>query len=688
MGLIKKPNELDVNVRIKMLIYGQPGAGKAQPLFSKVLTPNGYVPMGEIKVGDELLSVKGGRQVVEGVFPQGVRPYYRIVTNDGCVCYCDEEHIWTVRNSKGNSRKAGWRNMTLSQMLEKGIMCPNAPSRVASGRKPIPRFEIPVAESCDFAAKDLPIDPYILGVLIGDGTLVGSVAAFSNPDMDSFIHEEVARRLSDEYELTRHDSVCPQYTIAQKNKAGKNGFKKKISSLLLDVHSGDKFIPAIYLSGSKEQRLDLLRGLMDTDGSCSKNRTSYSTTSAKLAADIVALVRSLGGVATTRYYEREDKDCDCYEIRIRMSECPFLLERKASEWSATTQSRYIVMAEFMGYTPCQCIKVSDDTELYITDDFIVTHNTTLALSAPKPLLVDFDNGINRVDYEFIKDTVQVQSYADILNLLNNEDLTPYETLVIDTGGKLLDCMAEYLIASNPRLGKRNGSLTLEGYGVRKVEFTQLLKLINSKKKHVVFVAHRTTEKNGDDTRYVPLFGGSNYDSLATELDLVGYLVAEGNKRIITFDPCQQSEGKNTCNLPAQMDVPYLKNDNREVVGTNDFLEKQVFKRYIDRLKERSVEGETYKKLIVEIEKDIAAIKTAEDATAYIKKVEEYKHVGNSKAIARNKFVARTKELGLTFDTKTKTYSAPVEDTKKESAPTAEPTNEEGKNNEQSASDNA
>ena len=309
--------------------------------------------------------------------------------------------------------------------------------------------------------------------------------------------------------------------------------------------------------------------------------------------------------------------------------------------------------------------------------------TTAALSAPKPLLVDFDDGINRVDYEFIKDTVQVSNYADMLNLLNNEDLSPYETLVIDTGGKLLDSMTEYLIASNPRLGKRNGSLTLEGYGVRKVEFTQLLKLINSKKKHVVFVAHRTTEKNGDDIRYVPLFGGSNYDSLATELDLVGYLVAEGNKRIITFDPCHLSEGKNTCNLPAQMNVPYLKNDNREVVGTNDFLEKQVFKRYIDRLKERSVEGETYKHLIAEIDKDIAAINTAEDATAYIKKVEEYKHVGNSKAVARNKFVARTKELGLVFDTKTKTYSAPAEEGK-EAAHVKEPTNEEDNSNEQSS----
>lgn len=297
--------------------------------------------------------------------------------------------------------------------------------------------------------------------------------------------------------------------------------------------------------------------------------------------------------------------------------------------------------------------------------------TTMALSAPKPLLIDFDNGINRVDYEFIKDTVQVENYADILNLLNNEDLSDYETLVIDTGGKMLDCMAEYLIASNPRLGKRNGSLTLEGYGVRKVEFTSLLKLINSKKKHVIFVAHRTSEKNGDDMRYVPLFGGSNYDALATELDLVGYLVAEGYRRTITFDPCAMSEGKNTCNLPASMDVPYLKNEKREIVGENDFLEKEVFKRYIDRLKERSVEGEAYKKLVEEIEKDIKAISTPEEATSYIKKVESYQHIGNSKAVARNKFIAKVSELGYKYDNATKSYSAPVEEKKQEEEAPAE-----------------
>lgn len=226
--------------------------------------------------------------------------------------------------------------------------------------------------------------------------------------------------------------------------------------------------------------------------------------------------------------------------------------------------------------------------------------TTLSLSSPKPLLIDCDGGINRVDYDFIKDTVQVDKYDDVLDLLNNEDLSAYETLVFDTGGKLLDLMADYIIKRDPKKSKRNGSLTLDGYGERKREFSALMKLACQKKKHIVFVAHRQSEKNGDVTKYVPLFGGSNYDSLATELDLIGYLVADDRKRTITFDPTSESEGKNTCNIPSVMEVPNLKDANGNVVGENNFLEENIFKAYRERLIERSVEGESYKKLIEQI----------------------------------------------------------------------------------------
>lgn len=281
--------------------------------------------------------------------------------------------------------------------------------------------------------------------------------------------------------------------------------------------------------------------------------------------------------------------------------------------------------------------------------------TTLALSAPKPLMIDCDGGINRVDYEFIKDTVQVERYQDVLDLLNNEDLSVYQTLVFDTGGKMLDLMADYIIEHNPRMGKRNGSLTLDGYGQRKREFVTLLKLIYKKNKHVVFVAHRTTERNGDDVRYVPLFGGSNYDALVTELDLVGYLEADSKNRTITFDPSSKSEGKNTCNLAATMNVPNLKDGSGNVVGKNVFLSNEVFDRYIDRLKERSQEGEKYKALISQIEKDIAQLATPEEATDYVRRVTEYEHIGSSMVYCRGKFKERVTALGLMWDKDTKKY---------------------------------
>lgn len=659
MSLIRKPYELTIQPKIKMLIYGQAGIGKAQPLFCGVLTPNGYKAMGDIQVGDTVLSVDGKTQKVEGVYPQGLRPVFKIATNDGAITFCDIDHIWTVRNSTGNSRKAGWRSMTLRQMIDKGIMCPLSPSAALRNRKPSPRFEIPVSSAVSYTTQDLPIDPYILGVLIGDGFLVGRVAMFSNPDTDSSIKDEVNRRLPDDFYLTKHDGTCPQYCIVMKEQVKGRSFLKKIDNLGLCVHSSDKFIPDMYLHADIQQRLDLLRGLMDTDGTAHNNRISYSTTSEKLAQDMVVLVRSLGGIAKIHFYEREDEDKAEYRVSIRINNCPFLLKRKAEQWSESTISRYIVSAEYTGEFQTQCIKVSNPDELYITDGFIVTHNTTLALSAPSPLLFDFDGGINRVNYAFTKDTVQINSYQECLDVLNKEDLSPYETIVIDTGGKCLDKMAEYIIHNNPKMGKANGSLTLQGYGTRKIEFSALCKLIASKGKHVLFVAHRQTEKEGDDYRYVPLFGGSNYDSLVTDLDLVGYMEANGRKRTITFDPTSRNDGKNTCNMPDVMEVPTIVDEKGNPIGENDFITKKVIEPYINRLKERQKIGEEYQRLIEEIKEQIEVITDAASANDFISRIDKFNHIGSSKAMAARLLKQKADSLHLIFNKAEKIYEQPA-----------------------------
>lgn len=285
--------------------------------------------------------------------------------------------------------------------------------------------------------------------------------------------------------------------------------------------------------------------------------------------------------------------------------------------------------------------------------------TTLALSAPSPLLIDFDNGVNRVNYAHIKDTVQIESYSDLLTVLNTEDLTPFETIVIDTGGKMLDAMATYIIAKNPKLGRANGMLTQQGYGQRKAEFTALLRLLYSKKKDVVFVAHRKALVDNDETRYVPLFGGSNYDDLVTELDLVGYLEANGRKRTITFDPTSRNDGKNTCNLPAVMEIPEIVDTEGNAIGDNNFLSDTIFTMYRNRLVERSVEGKAYRTLMDDLEEKISKIKNAEQANAFVAGINSYNHIGNSKSIAAKKFTTQCASLGLIWNKDSKSYSDPV-----------------------------
>jgi hypothetical protein len=285
--------------------------------------------------------------------------------------------------------------------------------------------------------------------------------------------------------------------------------------------------------------------------------------------------------------------------------------------------------------------------------------STIALSAPAPLLFDFDNGINRVNYAHIKDTVQITKYTDLLDVINNEDLSSYETLIVDTGGKCLDKMAEYIISKNPRMGKANGSLTLQGYGERKIEFAALCKLITSKNKHVIFVAHRETKQDGDDMRYVPLFGGSNYDSLVTELDLVGYMEANGRKRTITFDPTSRNDGKNTCNMPDVMEIPTIVNDKGEAVGENNFVIEHVIKPYTQRLKERIEQGEAYNKVVEEIKKNIDSIASIDSANNFIEHIDDFHHVGSSKQMAGKLLNDKAKSLGFSLSKKTKRYEANI-----------------------------
>jgi hypothetical protein len=279
--------------------------------------------------------------------------------------------------------------------------------------------------------------------------------------------------------------------------------------------------------------------------------------------------------------------------------------------------------------------------------------TTMALSAPNPLLIDCDGGIHRVNIAHRCDVVQVTSYNDVLDVLK-EDLNAYQSIIIDTGGKLLDFMANYIIARNSKMGKANGSLTLQGYGERKQEFSEFCKLVSRLNKHLIFVAHRETRTEGDDTRYVPQFGGSNYDSLVTELDLVGYIEANGKQRTITFNGSSRNDGKNTCNLPDIINIPTVV-DNAGNGLKNIFLKDTIINPYRQRLENDRLLNEKYNTVISEITASIKAIESLEEANALIDDINNFDHVGSSKIFASQMLANRAKELGFKLNPKTKHY---------------------------------
>ena len=284
--------------------------------------------------------------------------------------------------------------------------------------------------------------------------------------------------------------------------------------------------------------------------------------------------------------------------------------------------------------------------------------STLALSTQDPVLFDFDGGIQRVNGAFQCPTLQVQNWTEVLQALQELEKEPndFKTIVIDTAGKMLDYMSTYIIQQDNRLGKRDGSLTLQGFGARKIMFINFLKRVSMMGKHVIFVAHEREEKDGDIRIVRPEIGGSSAGDLIKELDLVGYMQAIGNKRTISWTPQEKFYAKNTCNLPPMQEIPVIIDSQGKIIGHNDFMSK-IFENYDNYLKQESNTRKEYDELISEIEGEVACICDAEQANSYVLSMKDKKQIWDSNAHAKSLITDRCKELGLKFNKTTKKYEA-------------------------------
>lgn len=284
--------------------------------------------------------------------------------------------------------------------------------------------------------------------------------------------------------------------------------------------------------------------------------------------------------------------------------------------------------------------------------------STLALSTPNPVLFDFDGGIQRVNGAFQCPTLQVQNWNEVLQALQELETqsNDFKTIGIDTAGKMLDYMSTYIIQQDNRLGKRDGSLTLQGFGARKIMFINFLKRVSMMGKHVIFVAHEREEKDGDIRIVRPEIGGSSAGDLIKELDLVGYMQAIGNKRTISWTPQEKFYAKNTCNLPPMQEIPVIIDAQGKIIGHNEFM-SNIFDNYDSYLKQESNTRKEYDELISEIEGEVACICDAEQANSYVLSMKDKKQIWDSNAHAKSLITDRCKELGLKFNKNTKKYEA-------------------------------
>ncbi|MFG2875778.1 PhoH family protein [Streptomyces sp. NPDC048337] len=359
--------------------------GRAHPVFTKVLTPDGWRAIGDLEVGDLVIGSNGEPTPVLGVYPQGEKDIYRLSAQDGSWTLCCGEHLWTVRTASDRRRDKPWR------VLETKDMIGNL--RAGHAR----RYELPMltAPVC-FPERAVPMDPYALGLLLGDGCLTGSTTPSFSTEDEQLVHALEAALPG----VTARHKGGPDYVLNRVKSPGdvvtlENPVTRVLRELdLLGSRSHSKFVPDDYLFNTAEIRLGVLQGLLDSDGGpvLQRDRTcriQYSTTSALLRDDVVALVQSLGGVAYTRRRAAEGRKqgnavaahrFDSHVVDIRLPEGiePFRLARKRDAYAAGgggRPMRFVDSIEPAGREEAVCIQVAAEDSLYVTQDYLLTHNT-------------------------------------------------------------------------------------------------------------------------------------------------------------------------------------------------------------------------------------------------------------------------------------------------------------------------
>lgn len=344
------------------------GKGKMLPNSTIVYTPNGYKVWKDIHPGDYLYGDNGKPTKVLEEFNHKSKPIYKLTLKDGRAAYAGLEHLWTI--------KYGNKLITVDTqwIIENGFG-----KRTIKGKchKPIEcKAFLPINKAIEIPYKEVSIDPYLLGLILGDGCLGyanSKGVLFSSTVKDQKTYEKLLNTKIREYK----NSNCFIESANIKNKLIELGLYK--------TKSDNKFIPDIYKYNSKEVRLEILKGLMDTDGSAFSSGIEYISKSKQLAEDVLWIGRSLGirGTLNSKFVKYKDEIKEYFRVRFITTETIFKLPRKIEKIKQRNsnylknQENYVAITsiEYSHNEDAKCVIVDNDSHLFLMNDFIVTHNS-------------------------------------------------------------------------------------------------------------------------------------------------------------------------------------------------------------------------------------------------------------------------------------------------------------------------
>lgn len=394
-----------------LVLLAPMGVGKALPNSEKILTPRGWKLMGDIKIGDEVIGKDGNIQIVLGVYPQGERDIFIVEFNDGTSVRCDGEHLWAVNslNQRSLKTKKGGKVIKTPDYSYLPLTTLEISENLVKRNQL--NYCIPIVKPINFKTQKVNIDPYVMGALLGNGYMKSG--RISTKDQEII------------------DGVCTKYLNSNvKQRVRKNGqiinviqllkFKDELLELdLLDKKSDTKFIPDCYLFNNLANRIRLLQGLLDTDGYCGKSgRVQFSTVSKQLHENVRELVLSLGGFCGVKtkqpYYTYngvKKMGKLSYILTISFPHDDFnLFTIKRKQERVMCRKKYSMSKFIKSVYPFKreeatCILVSNDDHLFITNDYVVTHNTTFLTKVANSA---FNAGANVLQIFFEDNVSEIQ----------------------------------------------------------------------------------------------------------------------------------------------------------------------------------------------------------------------------------------------------------------------------------------